>query len=370
MHAISAFGRIALHAILAVALLLPLTAGAQSGTTATGTSNELNPAISLNSLFLAEKADEPSESDGFRAQEFELTVTSVVDSYFKAWASLAFEPSGSHGSHAHAEDDSLEEEEGGGVEIEEAYVTALGLPSGFGLKAGRFFVPLGRHNQLHTHQYPFIEAPGPVANVLGDHSVGDVGVLGSYLPELPWYVDLQAYVTTASAEAFEPESKRMAFGGRVESLFELSESATLEFGGSAFRGPGHEEEDLTFAGADVRLKWRDNRKTHGRAVNWVTEFLTRESDEPTTSGVYSTLQYRLSRQWWAGVLYGFTSLIHEGEDERLEEQEGRLQLAWVPGEFSAIRGEFGWLDPGEGDSGWTASLQLNFTIGAHPAHKY
>jgi len=329
---------------------------AQSGSTATGTSNKLNPAISLNSLFSARKSDAASDEDGFRAQEFEMGLVSIVDAHFRASANIAFAPSA---GGAEAE-----------VGLEEGYVTVLGLPTGLGLKAGRFFLPVGRHNQLHTHQFPFIDAPRAVAATLGGESAGDVGLLASYLPDLPWYLDLQAYVTDAAAEAFDSASRRVSAGGRLVSLFDLGETATFEAGGSFLRGPGVAAGDATFLGADLRLKWRDTRKTYGHAVTWVSEFLLAQSDQPDVSGAYSTLLFRVGRQWWTGVEYSWNSLLPETGRARSKEHEARVQLAWVPSEFSALRGEFGWTDPLGGPRELSATLQLNFTIGAHPAHQY
>ena len=89
-------------AVLAMTVPSAKFVHAQSGssTTATGTSREFNPAISVNSLFLASWRDPASEEDGFKAQEIELAMSAVVDPYFTADAFIAYEPD-AEGPHAH-----------------------------------------------------------------------------------------------------------------------------------------------------------------------------------------------------------------------------------------------------------------------------
>lgn len=349
---------------------------AQSGSTATGTSNALNPALSLNSLFMAGFTDPASDEDGIKIQEVELSASSVVDPYFKAWGSLVFEPGSGDAEAA--------------VAVEEAWVSLLGLPQGFGAKAGRFKLPMGRHSQLHTHQFPFIQPPRAFVVTLGEEGPTDVGVMPTYSPDLPWYMNLTAYVTDGANELFDGESRALAAGGRVDNLWDLTEATTFEAAASVLNGPaplnggtseqlktglaatsGDEAERRTFYGADVRIKWKDVRKTYGHALQWITEVLVDHVPErEDVRGAYTTFEYRVARQWWAGAGYSWDSLVPEGSAHRLSENEFKAQLAWVPSEFSEVRTNVSWLDPEGGDGEFKVQLQLNFTIGAHPAHSY
>ena len=201
----------------------PRPAAAQSGSTATGTSNALNPAISLNSLFLAGLSDPKSNEDGFKIQEVELSVSSIVDPYFKAWASVVFAPESG---------DAVVE-----VAVEEAWVTLLGLPEGVGVKAGRFKLPMGRHSPLHTHQFPFILPPRAFAATVGEEGPTDVGIMPSYSPYLPWYMNIVGYVTDGANDLFDGDARAMAVGGRIENLWDLTDAATFEAAVSALNGP-------------------------------------------------------------------------------------------------------------------------------------
>lgn len=377
-----------LSGIFGACLLLnpqPSLSQTTGSTTATGASNELNPAISFNGLFLGRWA-EGSESeegheekhghahavgDGIKAQEFELAMTAVVDPYFKAAAYVAYEPS-PEGPEAV-------------LAAEEVYIQTTSLPTGLGVRAGRFFLPFGRHNQIHVHQYPFIEAPLAMRGLIGDEGAGDVGVEVSYSPPVSWYLNLRGVVGDGAVEGiYDAEDSEMSYLGRVENLWDLSEAATLEAGLSFLRGPlggehDHEElmkdeheethdEHLSYYGADLRIKWKDPRRTHGRALVWENEFIGRTVPGRKDSyGFFSLARFRAARLWWIGGGYSFLS---RAESERLTDHEIRGQVAFVLSEFSALRFDLAYNKPEEGDSRITGLLQINFTIGAHPAHGY
>jgi hypothetical protein len=381
--------RIVLGIFAALLFLNPQTALSQTtgSTTATGTSNELNPAISFNGLFLGywSEGSEPEEehhekqhghvhalSDGIKAQEFELAMTAVVDPYFKAAAYVAYEPS-SEGPEAV-------------LAAEEVYIQTTSLPTGLGVRAGRFFLPFGRHNQIHVHQYPFIQAPLAMRRLIGDEGAGDVGVEVSYSPPVPWYLNLRGVVGDGAVEGiFDAENSEMSYLGRVENLWDLSEAATLEAGLSLLRGPlggehdheehlkdehdeAHDTEHLSYYGADLRIKWKDPRKTHGRALVWENEFIGQSVPGRKDSyGFFSLARFRAARLWWIGGGYSFLSQAHS---EREIDHEIKGQVALVLSEFSALRFDLAYNMPEEGDSRITGLLQVNFTIGAHPAHGY
>jgi len=52
-------------------------------------------------------------------------------------------------------------------------------------------------------------------------------------------------------------------------------------------------------------------------------------------------------------------------------REYKLNLTFAPSEFSFVRGEVGrYKDQITGEDDTRAILQVNFTIGSHPAHMY
>lgn len=332
---------------------------AQGGgsTTTTGTSNKFNPALSVNSLFLASWHDPASDLDGFKAQEIEVAMSAVVDPYFSADVFVAYEPD-PEGPEA-------------GLALEEVYARALALPAGWGLRAGRFFIPFGRHNQLHTHVFPFVEAPLAIRSILGEESAGDVAIEGSYLPDLDWFLNLIAYVGDGAVEGvFDGESRELAAGARAEGLWDLSEATTLESGLSFWDGP-IEDGRRTFLGADVRVKYVDIRRSQGAIVDWITEFIIDSAaGREDQRGLYSLVRYRFLRRWWMEGGYSLYSFRTEGAPERFSDHEIRTQIAFAMSEFSALRLDLSWLNPAGSEREFAAQLQFNFNIGSHPAHTY
>lgn len=353
---------------IGVAFLLVLVAGATSAraegsASALGVSNALNPAISFNALFLGTLSDgagsdtEDLTKDGMEFTEAELVLSSVVDPYLQAFCTVTVSP-----------------EEGTG--LEEGYVFGTNLPKGLGLKAGKFKVPFGKHNELHRHAYPWITPPVGVQETLGPEGVTDVGVMGSYLLPTPFYLEATAYAVDGQAELFDAARERLAAGGRLYSLFELGESATLELGGSVLDGPANDvevPERLDVTGADLTFKWQDLGQTSGAAFVWQNEILHSSYDgsSPDQAGFYTLARYRALRRTWLGAGFSRYDVDEpEAAPDRPDVNEIRGQLAFLPSEFSALRFEVRHRDFDGDASDWTASVQLNFTIGSHPAHKY
>ncbi|MBD3221612.1 hypothetical protein GF314_10255 [bacterium] len=396
---------------VAVTAMLAGAACAQS-TTATGVSRASNPAISVNTLLLGRVADEATanEYNGIRIQEAEVQLTSIVDPYWKANLVFAVHPE--HG-HDHAEDGAEAEADGhdhgtryvGDVEV--AYVEGTALPYRLGLRVGKDYLPFGKHVPLHTHQFPFVDAPVAVKTFLGDHGLTEIGARLSRDLPLPWYSDLTAYAVDGKAEIFDAESRDLAFGARWTHLVDLGTESTLELGGSWLHGPqahgylagehAHEDHDdalypdLDVLGADVTFKWVSASRSKGPALNVTGEVILPSSDtiEGDPFGWYAFAQYRFARSWWLGVGVGGLDLdreMHEDEHEHEEEEhahehahlfawdevfESKVNLTWAPSEFSALRLEAAHYDDQQGDADdWLISLQANFTIGSHPAHSY
>lgn len=358
---------------LAVSLVLPalpVGAGAQppgrGSSTSTGISNLLNPAVSVNALFLGSAwdveappallEDWPAASadpalNGIGLQEAEIQCTAVVDPFLKADVTVAFS-----------------EEEGAAVEVGSA--TFTGMPHGLSAHAGRLAVPLGKTNALHTHQLPFVEPPLVHQMLIGEEAYRDVGVDVSWLAPVPWYAEVVAGVY-GGGEPFDPERDALAALGRLYSLWDMGEATTLELGGAMLRGPaapnaGDDEPFDTLVEADVTVKWVPARAAERRAFVWQAELLRRRTDgAPDVWGFQTHARTRVTRRWW--VQAGAGQVRPEAGGDWTE---ARAALIFAPSEFSAFRMEVDRFAPEGGDANWAARAQLNFTIGSHPAHLY
>ncbi len=346
-------------AAVACPILMATAASAQSGqgqSTATGLSRAFNPAISANGLFLGnylsgeEEGAEPAT--GLHFEEMEVQLASSVDAYLKADLILAL-PGGE------------------GIEVEEGFVTTQGLPYNLILKAGKFYADLGRHNTLHAHAFPFVDAPLVLERLLGEEGLNETGLGLSTLLPAPWYAELSGQVLNGDHELFaSPKGRDLLYVGHLKNFWDLGERATLELGGSWAGGTNQDRRTSTLTGADLTLKWRAGGSGQ-RALVWQAEYLRarRELPEGTDAqgGLYSLVQYQCSRRWWVQARYDLFGLPRPEGGEREHRVSGLLAL--VPSEFSALRLQYSRLDAGA-EAVDQVLLQFNFTIGSHPAHRY
>jgi len=386
--------RIYLSAAVVMTAVLSCVAlpGSLAQTSVTGISSDFNPAISVNTLLLGRLAEETTEPayNGMDLQESEIQISSIVDPYWKADLVLAFHPG--------------HEGEGYETDVEVARVSAQQLPGGFGLDLGRDYLPFGKHAPLHTHQFAFVESPAAVSTFLGDHSLAETGLRLSHELPLPWYADAVVYGVGGASGIFDAEFRDPAYGARWTNLLETGDSATLELGGSWLHGrmapgylmleEGHETHGaLDVFGADLTWKWIDSRASRGRALTLTGEVILPRPEAGADSplGWYAIAQYRFARNWWLGVTAGGLDRDLAPDDEHGAEAgdehehdhehespfawerviEAKANLTWAPSEFSSVRLEAArYEDPDSDRYDTVLSLQVNFTIGSHPAHLY
>lgn len=345
-----------------ITLLTILAAGAALAGSATisGASNLMNPALSVNGLVVGQASsdnDDPAVN-GVRLQEAEMHFTSVVDPFWTADVILSVAPD--------------ETNEGYLINVEEASVQSTSLPWGLGVKLGQFFVPFGKHSPLHTHQFPFVESPVALQHTLGD-GFTEVGANLSVPMPLPWFSDVHLYGVDGTTAAWEAGDRDLVLGARWTNLVDVGDESTLELGGSYVRGPGGGElagsGHYAVAGVDLTYKWVSMSSSHGPAFTLQGEVVVPHDDAVSGSplGWYAMAQYRLHHSWWLGVTHGRM----DADNGVTELWESKLNLTHVMSEFSAVRAEVGRFEDrvGDGDE-WRAALQVNFTIGSHPAHNY
>ncbi|MDP6775251.1 MAG: hypothetical protein QGI83_00640 [Candidatus Latescibacteria bacterium] len=374
----------------------PLDAETTGSSTATGTSRSFNPAISVNGLFLGFYTSEPlarepafghahdeeedhereegdehegegehahegeaghahshglPESSGLSVQEVEVRLSAAVDAYLKGDITLAIP-----GTE--------------GLELEEAVLTTIGLP-GVTLQAGKFYGVLGKHNTLHTHAFPFVDPPILGERLLGGEGLNEVGLGASFLLPTSWYSELTVQVLDGENALFASEDgEDLAYLGRWGNLWDLSESSTLELGCSYAAGRNGHGELTQLVGGDLTVKWRPLRRARDRGMTLQAEYLQARVDDgadvAVAGGMYALLQAQVSRRWWMQARYdllGLPKLEHE------REQRFSGLLAFVASEFSALRMQYNLNRHGE-ETVHQLVVQMNFTMGSHPAHSY
>jgi hypothetical protein len=335
-----------------------------SGSTATGLSRAFNPAISINGLFLGSYTSrEPGEeikpgegiTTGIHIQEVEAQFSAFVDPYLRADVILALP-------------------EGKGIEVEEGYISTLNIPSVI-FRIGKFHDPFGKHNLLHTHQFPFIDPPLINERIFGEEGLTEVGVDASYLLKLPWFSEVRLDLLNGDNEVLfhSPKGGDLAYLAHFKNLWDLSDATTLELGESYVIGKNEFEDISQAAGVDLTIKWRPPQRALYRAFIWQTEYLFAKKDPAgqtfdKVGGLYSLVQYQFARRWWIQGRYDFLGIpeaVGEGKTYRVSSL-----LAFVPTEFSAFRIQYNYLKPEDEEGIHQVLAQVNFTIGSHPAHQY
>jgi hypothetical protein len=339
-------------------------------------SNLANPAIGFNALFLGQVAPELNQPYGMQFQESEISIISTVDPDWTLAANIVFAPEG--------------------VDPEEVYATTSSIKNLL-IKVGKIRGAFGKHGTLHTHAFPFIQAPVIMSNSIGEEGFKDAGIEGAWLTPLPWYCELTLGAYQAvGLDADHPlnlgsqSHDNIPYLGHLKNLFDLDDNTTLEMGASALTGMGDDGFHHAVYGTDLTIRNVPLRQSNQKGWILQAEYLKRVSYNNSVynqdaDGWYASFQYRLDQQWWTGIrgeeaFHSTTDVLSQMSPSSGPLLEGHVQrvsanLSWLPSEFSEIRLEYSAakINPDNGSGTvWDhrAMLQFNFIIGFHPPHAY
>lgn len=359
-------------------LSLPLVSFAQ-------TNSLKSPNVSGNALFLYRNSnfhqgDFDTTPNGLDLREAELAFYSEVDPYSRLNMLISVHPEyEGEDSDGDGQVDRLKQS--WVFEPEELFAESNHVPS-VTLKIGKFKAAMGKHNLLHTHAFPFVEAPLVNSQLLGEEGLNDVGVSAAGLLPTSWFSEITAQYLRGKGENEEfhsPSPGQGVFVAHWKNLFDLSEALTFEIGASYAEGQNALKGKTSLSGADITLKWRPTEG--GRFRSWIlaAEYLQRKMEQPPAQddlgeGWNLWGQYQFGERWAA---------LARSEQLKVENSAGltngetfgqSVGLSFAPTEFSSYRLEYGWSHGPANAKGDTDErkvlLQANFTIGAHPSHSY
>jgi hypothetical protein len=300
--------------------------------TATGLSRSFNPTISLNGLALgtynSEGNDNSSQTNktGLSIEEMALQLSGNVDTWFRVKTTFSMEGTSQFG---------LEELVGSGL-----------ITNNLSLQVGKFFVPIGKHNQLHAHDHPFVAIPVSNEMVLGEEGIKEIGFGANYLLPVPFFSEINLQI-------LEGENDTL-FASTLNDGFAYLTKSTNS-------GPYRTTEVL---GADIRFKHKPLGREGYRTTIWQSEFLT-STREQVNTGFYTYLQQQFAKRWWAQGRYSHS---YQGSD-RSDQNQYSLALSYFPSEFLETKLEYTHLNQYAVDEN-QLFLRLNFTLGAHRGHNY
>ena len=184
------------------------------------------------------------------------------------------------------------------MDPEEVWARSTNIP-GIQLKLGKIRGTFGKHGLLHTHAFPFIQAPIVMANTIGDEGFKDAGVEASWLTPLPWFSELTGGVYEAIAADDEhpldfgsTRHDNVPYLGHFKNQFDLNDATTLELGQSVLQGRGADDARHAAFGADVTLRNVPARNSNRRGWILQSEYLQKGS---SSAGGYSTRSGRRVR---------------------------------------------------------------------------
>jgi len=356
--------------MLAALTCAPALAAAQ---TSSLFSNLANPSIGLNALFSGQAARSLDQPYGLHFDEAELSLISVVDPYWTLAGNIVFAGDGT-------------------VDPEEVWARTTSIPA-IQLKLGKLRGSFGKQGLLHTHAFPFIQAPIVMANTIGGEGFKDAGVEAGWLTPLPWYAEL----TAGAYEAIAADDEHpLDFGstrhdnvpwlGHFKNQLDLNDATTLELGQSFLQGRGVDGSRHAAWGGDVTVRNVPAKNSNRRGWILQGEYIQKGAFPGGTyvreqDGGYASFQYRLSQIWWMGVRGeqardSFTDFLVDGTGAPIPGRVNRVSanLAWTPSEFSFLRLEYSHAqaDGGNGvePNDDRVMVQMSYTIGYHPAHAY
>jgi len=327
---------------------------------ARATSSNLNPDISAITDFRSLYTSRGDRNWDAYLQGVELSLRAAIDPYARANIYPVFE--GDQGQLA--------------AKIEEAYLQSLSLPYGLQLKIGKFRQAFGRINIVHQHALPIIELPVASEAFLGEALIDQGASLSWLLPNQAFYQELIVSVTRGPDESplFAVSDHTVPLKlVHLKNFWALTDNATLELGLSGAMGSNEAQKKSKLGGIDLTYIWKPVRFNTYKSFKWQSEFFfsntkTASDKKINAWGMYSWMEYQLSRRWFVTGLYSYT------EDPNMydvEEQAASATFGWYATEFQKL--EFGpklYTDNGFSKVTFSGLFRWVFVIGMHGAHQY
>lgn len=318
-----------------------------------------NPDMSVNFLTLYQNSSRGSErSNGFSLQAVELQLLSDVDAYFRANVLLCISQTSPTSEF--------------GIDPEEVFVETIDIPNAT-FKIGKFKAALDKHNLLHAHAFPFIDAPLIDQQLVGESLIG-VGISAAMLLPAKWFSEITVQALQGQNEILfnSPNRNMPAMLLHARNLWDLSDDLTVDWGITGSGGNNSYGGYTQIYASDLTLKWRPQIGGKYKSLIWSSEYLYADMQGNPAGdklgGLSTWLQYQFAEQWWIQGRFDCVGLPQQGGSP-IQRKESAL-LGFFPSEFSGFRLQYDHLDDGTPVAENKISLQMNITLGAHPAHSY
>jgi hypothetical protein len=327
---------------------------------------KISAAVDLLGSYKADK--DSTAEDSFGPREAEIVLTAPIDPSFDGFFSVA----------AHRE---------GGeavVELHEAFIRTTRLIPRSNVRAGQFFLGVGRLNRLHRHEWPIITAPKVHTEFFGEEGALDSGLEYTWLAPLPFFLESTFGVTNgftyghAHDEGEKP--KQPTHYARLATYTEMPGNGGAQTALNYLSRTDATGTRMTLAGLDLTAKWREAGVLNFllQSEVWHRTWAPEGVEAEKTLGAYVLPQYALDVQYYLGLLLDYYSVLtlKDAIGQSLDNSVIGLvpTLTYKASEFSTLRLAYHHTKSTREDqpdlTERRVEFQANFTIGAHPAHDF
>ncbi|MEZ4819112.1 MAG: hypothetical protein R3A45_04130 [Bdellovibrionota bacterium] len=209
---------------------------------------------------------------------------------------------------------------------------------------------------------------------MGEEALNEIGIALSYLVPVSWYMEVIAQAFSATNEVVfnSPSNNDLAAIVYLRNLWELSPASTIELGIGYGTGKNNNTDTSQIYIGSITYKWRPIKKTLYKSFLWTAEYLGSSigsaSGQQTIGGITSWFQWQFARRFW---LQGRGEYLGLPDAQIDSTQKYSALFGFVPTEYSAIRLQYDITqEPTTNQTVHGLTLQLNVSLGTHPAHHY
>lgn len=348
----------------------------------------LKVGVSVDLLGSFGEAAPVTDKGRFFLREAEISFLAPIDQTFEGVLSLAAHREGEIDSTTGIETSEMH------IGIHEAYISTSKLIPRSRIRLGQFFLGIGRLNQFHRHDWPFVSAPRIHEELFGDEGILDQGLEYSFLAPTDFYLDFTLGITNGwgfgKGEGLEYRPKMNTHYARVATYLDAGEGSGALIGLNYLSntglnlvdeaGPTYASRKNTHFGLDATYKVKEGKSTKFlfQSEFWQRKITQTDFEEgKVTKGFYLYPEMGLGETMAFGVRFDFTK-NHNYQDMATGEDVNENIIAYVPtltykpSEFSSFRVAYTkeTNTRTKEEDLWKAEIQSVFILGTHPAHDF
>ncbi len=316
--------------------------------------SQFNPQISIVGDFAAVLKDDADSDRHADFREIEFGFAADADPFLRVEAYIAL-----------AKEDGETK-----VEVEEAFGRYSRLGRGLQAKVGKIAAAVGRVQRNHSDQLGYLNYPLVIQDVLGEEGMRAPGASLSYLFPGERFHELTAEILDVGDEGPVYSGSSLddpVVLGRYRTFFDFSADLSGQLGLTALCGPnGPGSGRGQTIGVDYTMKWQPGQVGRSATFEGEAYWTKTEGSSRNAFGAFARLMLEVAPKWFATLGYDESEL--PGTDDRrhgylagltrkvTEFHHWRLEWQRVKSNFESTRN--------------LLTLQFQWIIGAHPAHRY